>query len=61
MVRLGLQYSQGLISGSNARCIALLRALQQVRPILFPLRSQPHLPQHSLSVCHPHDLWESGE
>uniref|UniRef100_G1TYD9 Translation initiation factor eIF2B subunit delta n=1 Tax=Oryctolagus cuniculus TaxID=9986 RepID=G1TYD9_RABIT len=30
MVRLGLQYSQGLISGSNARCIALLRALQQV-------------------------------
>ncbi|XP_006880650.1 PREDICTED: translation initiation factor eIF-2B subunit delta isoform X2 [Elephantulus edwardii] len=30
MVQLGLQYSQGLISGSNARCIALLRALQQV-------------------------------
>ncbi|XP_005400552.1 PREDICTED: translation initiation factor eIF-2B subunit delta isoform X2 [Chinchilla lanigera] len=30
MVRLGLQYSQGLVSGSNARCIALLRALQQV-------------------------------
>ncbi|XP_015844479.1 translation initiation factor eIF2B subunit delta isoform X1 [Peromyscus maniculatus bairdii] len=30
VVRLGLQYSQGLISGSNARCIALLRALQQV-------------------------------
>ncbi|KAI4547255.1 hypothetical protein MJG53_020578 [Ovis ammon polii x Ovis aries] len=29
MVRLGLQYSQGLVSGSNARCIALLRALQQ--------------------------------
>ncbi|XP_051832217.1 translation initiation factor eIF-2B subunit delta [Antechinus flavipes] len=30
VVRLGLQYSQGLISGSNARCIALLRAFQQV-------------------------------
>ncbi|KAL2773724.1 translation initiation factor eIF-2B subunit delta isoform 3, partial [Daubentonia madagascariensis] len=30
MVRLGLRYSQGLVSGSNARCIALLRALQQV-------------------------------
>ncbi|KAM5143213.1 translation initiation factor eIF2B subunit delta isoform 3-T3 [Callospermophilus lateralis] len=30
MVRLGLQYSQGLVSGSNARCIALLRAFQQV-------------------------------
>ncbi|XP_054979540.1 translation initiation factor eIF-2B subunit delta isoform X1 [Sorex araneus] len=30
MVRLGLQYSQGLVSGSNARCVALLRALQQV-------------------------------
>lgn len=30
MVRLGLQYSQGLVSGSNARCIALLGALQQV-------------------------------
>ncbi|XP_033032113.1 translation initiation factor eIF-2B subunit delta isoform X5 [Trachypithecus francoisi] len=31
MVRLGLQYSQGLVSGSNARCIALLRALQQAK------------------------------
>ncbi|XP_056669175.1 translation initiation factor eIF-2B subunit delta isoform X3 [Monodelphis domestica] len=30
VVRLGLQYSQGLISGSNARCISLLRAFQQV-------------------------------
>uniref|UniRef100_A0A4X2LS82 Translation initiation factor eIF2B subunit delta n=1 Tax=Vombatus ursinus TaxID=29139 RepID=A0A4X2LS82_VOMUR len=30
VVRLGLQYSQGLISGSNARCMALLRAFQQV-------------------------------
>ncbi|ELV13736.1 Translation initiation factor eIF-2B subunit delta [Tupaia chinensis] len=30
MVRLGLQYSQGLLSGSNARCIALLHALKQV-------------------------------
>ncbi|XP_006835258.1 PREDICTED: translation initiation factor eIF-2B subunit delta isoform X2 [Chrysochloris asiatica] len=30
MVQLGLQYSQGLVSGSNARCIALLHALKQV-------------------------------
>lgn len=48
MVRLGLQYSQGLISGSNARCIALLHALQQVRPVLFSM-TLPHslrLPQH---------------
>ncbi|XP_062822774.1 translation initiation factor eIF2B subunit delta [Anolis carolinensis] len=30
MVRLGLQYSQGTINGSNARCIALLRVFKQV-------------------------------
>uniref|UniRef100_A0A8D0CCG4 Translation initiation factor eIF2B subunit delta n=1 Tax=Salvator merianae TaxID=96440 RepID=A0A8D0CCG4_SALMN len=30
VVRLGLQYSQGLINGSNARCIALLRVFKQV-------------------------------
>ncbi|KAM7326251.1 hypothetical protein ACRRTK_014729 [Alexandromys fortis] len=29
MVLLGLQYSQGLVSGSNARCIALLHALHE--------------------------------
>lgn len=57
MVRLGLQYSQGLISGSNARCIALLRALQQVCPILFPLMTQPHLPQHYPSFSHQSNLW----
>lgn len=44
MVRLGLQYSQGLVSGSNARCIALLHALQQVCPILFSVTLR--LPQH---------------
>ncbi|XP_072101960.1 translation initiation factor eIF2B subunit delta isoform X2 [Mobula birostris] len=30
IVRLGLQYSQGIITGSNARCIALLHAFKQV-------------------------------
>ncbi|XP_069743294.1 translation initiation factor eIF2B subunit delta isoform X2 [Narcine bancroftii] len=30
VVRLGLQYSQGIITGSNARCIALLHAFKQV-------------------------------
>ncbi|CAI7934846.1 translation initiation factor eIF-2B subunit delta [Podarcis lilfordi] len=30
VVRLGLQYSQGTINGSNARCIALLRVFKQV-------------------------------
>ncbi|XP_064411584.1 translation initiation factor eIF-2B subunit delta [Latimeria chalumnae] len=30
IVRLGLQYSQGIIAGSNSRCIALLHAFKQV-------------------------------
>ncbi|XP_062979731.1 translation initiation factor eIF2B subunit delta [Elgaria multicarinata webbii] len=30
VVRLGLQYSQGIVNGSNARCIALLRVFKQV-------------------------------
>lgn len=30
VVRLGLQYSQGIINGSNARCIALLEVFKQV-------------------------------
>ncbi|XP_014663829.1 PREDICTED: translation initiation factor eIF-2B subunit delta-like [Priapulus caudatus] len=30
MLRLGLQYAEGFIQGSNARCIALLYALKQV-------------------------------
>ena len=30
VVKLGLQYSEGIICGSNARCIALLAAFQQV-------------------------------
>lgn len=29
-MRLGLQYSQGIINGSNARCIALLEVFKQV-------------------------------
>lgn len=31
VVRLGLQYSQGIVAGSNARSVALLHAFQQVR------------------------------
>lgn len=30
VMRLGLQYSQGIINGSNARCIALLEVFKQV-------------------------------
>ncbi|XP_040282838.1 translation initiation factor eIF-2B subunit delta-like isoform X2 [Bufo bufo] len=30
VVRLGLQYSQGIVSGSNSRCIALLHCFKQV-------------------------------
>ncbi|XP_050807649.1 translation initiation factor eIF-2B subunit delta isoform X2 [Gopherus flavomarginatus] len=30
VVRLGLQYSQGLLNGSNARCLALLQVFRQV-------------------------------
>ncbi|XP_029452215.1 translation initiation factor eIF-2B subunit delta isoform X2 [Rhinatrema bivittatum] len=30
VVQLGLQYSEGIITGSNSRCIALLRTLKQV-------------------------------
>ncbi|CAM5072624.1 unnamed protein product, partial [Natator depressus] len=30
VVRLGLQYSQGLLNGSNARCLALLQVFKQV-------------------------------
>lgn len=30
IVRLGLQYSQGIIAGSNARSVALLHAFKQV-------------------------------
>lgn len=30
VVRLGLQYSQGIINGSNARCLALLHVFKQV-------------------------------
>lgn len=30
IVRLGLQYSQGIVAGSNARSVALLHAFKQV-------------------------------
>ncbi|XP_072000184.1 translation initiation factor eIF2B subunit delta isoform X2 [Engystomops pustulosus] len=30
VVRLGLQYSQGIVTGSNSRCIALLNCIKQV-------------------------------
>ncbi|KAM6123173.1 LOW QUALITY PROTEIN: translation initiation factor eIF2B subunit delta [Pterocles gutturalis] len=37
VVRLGLQYSQGIINGSNARCIALLEVFKQlIRDYLTP-------------------------
>ena len=31
VVKLGLQYSHGVISGSNARCVAMLAAFKKVR------------------------------
>lgn len=31
IVRLGLQYSQGIVAGSNARSVALLHAFKQVQ------------------------------
>uniref|UniRef100_A0A8C5KPR0 Translation initiation factor eIF2B subunit delta n=1 Tax=Jaculus jaculus TaxID=51337 RepID=A0A8C5KPR0_JACJA len=54
MVRLGLQYSQGLVSGSNARCIALLRALQQVCHLILSYDPIPlPTPPHFLTQCRP--------
>lgn len=44
VVRLGLQYSQGIINGSNARCIALLEVFKQVR-------EQPPVP-HAAGALH---------
>ncbi|XP_040204020.1 translation initiation factor eIF-2B subunit delta isoform X2 [Rana temporaria] len=43
VVRLGLQYSQGIISGSNARCIALLHCFKKV------IRDYSTPPQEELS------------
>lgn len=42
VVRLGLQYSQGIINGSNARCIALLEVFKQVCQSPLPTRQQGH-------------------
>lgn len=57
MVRLGLRYSQGLIGGSNARCIALLRALQQVGLSFSPISPAPThaLPRPGWSLGPPQD------
>jgi len=39
ILRLGLQYASGSISGSNARCVAMLTALQQ---FIIDYRTPPH-------------------
>ncbi|MGH0180983.1 UNVERIFIED_CONTAM: hypothetical protein FKN15_005833 [Acipenser sinensis] len=39
IVRLGLQYSQGIFAGSNSRCIALLHAFKQVKSRLYLVTS----------------------
>ena len=36
ILRLGLQYAEGIISGSNARCIALMAAMKKVGKGPFP-------------------------
>ena len=47
MVRLGLQYSQGIINGSNARCIALLEVFKQVcKQLPVPTRQQGRCTKH---------------
>ncbi|XP_075703545.1 translation initiation factor eIF2B subunit delta [Rhinoderma darwinii] len=43
VVRLGLQYSQGIVTGSNSRCIALLHCFKQV------IRDYSTPPQEELS------------
>lgn len=35
IVRLGVQYSHGVIVGANARCIAFLNAMKEVSPLSF--------------------------
>ena len=35
ILKLGIQYSKGIISGSNARCVALIHAMKQVKPKMF--------------------------
>ena len=37
IVKLGLQYADGIICGSNARCIALLAAFKQVHTYIRPM------------------------
>lgn len=34
IVRLGLQYSQGIVAGSNSRAVALLHAFRQVHAMM---------------------------
>uniref|UniRef100_K7F8W7 Translation initiation factor eIF2B subunit delta n=1 Tax=Pelodiscus sinensis TaxID=13735 RepID=K7F8W7_PELSI len=58
VVRLGLQYSQGLLK--NARCLALLQVFRQ--ELLQPSPEHPNLPCPALQLCraptsHPHSPW----
>jgi len=39
IIKLGVQYMDGVISGSNARCIALLNAMKQVCSIVLSCTS----------------------
>lgn len=38
IIKLGLQYSQGVICGSNARCVAMLAAFKKVSTQYAPQR-----------------------
>ena len=37
ILKLGVQYAEGVICGSNARCVALLSALRQVHQLYTPV------------------------
>lgn len=57
VVRLGLQYSQGIINGSNARCIALLEVFKQVcKQLPLPTRQQGHCTRRRHPFLFP-DYW----
>jgi len=38
IVKLGVQYMEGVISGSNARCISLLNAMKEVCSSFYALQ-----------------------
>lgn len=44
VLRLGLDYADGKITGGNARCVALLATLRQVIQVGSP---RPHPPPHT--------------